>query len=1274
MTRHAHRHARSQAQAGHRMKLGSLMGLACVLVAGLFTPVGLVSGAPAAAVAATLVADAPVFDDPSTDAQVAPEAEVEWTTETLDPAELAEMEAAAEASGDTTQTGSQAGSEAVDAEVSPMSIPNPTSSTAVISVKVGGDRELGDSSDTGTVTGLKGVTLRLYTSSTGTGSTGLPAQGPLGTRLAHAWATCTSDADGDCNFIIPITSTTGSNGASQDSRFWVVQEAGTSPAGWYSNPSLRVGASDQSTERVWDYRFRTDTRLRAGETYLSTTPMPGTTLAQRNLIRDSDRGFMRNRVDGSPGNRSTTINDYESTFDYQHSTNVGRTTGVWNQSRVNPDLAGVCPTNIAFLVDTSGSLGETGMGSMRTLMNNFVDAMRGTNAHMAAFSFAQVSPSPGTNSYPTLLPVGTATQAATFKSQYSKWVSSGGTNWDSGFAAVANASEHYDLVIMLTDGNPTVLRNGSRVTDFDEQGNSTGFASFSDVDAGIFSANLLKSKQTSVVAVGIGSAFTATSMVNLRAVSGTTVNKDYMRAASFTDAQNFLVNLVSTTCQGSLGVQKMIVPESGNIADATPAPAGWEFSAMGSAGATVAAPSTKTTVDGGNGKVDFSITYGVSPRTGKVTVQETQQPGYEIVPVNGKNAVCTNVNTGTPVTVTNGGTAAKPGFTVDTKEKERVECKVYNTIQPTNPSACIPSNLYGVTSSGGVYVVPDSGGQTTRMNGWATLVAGWDTGSEGLNLPGFETVKFSVNGLAVTGDGTMYAYARFAHRVAGTNDYKRVSIKMLVKDPQPGSAWKWLDPSTTNPQVYRFSENADAFPIAGTIDPSTGKYVWGGYRDGYFVIYEIDLATGLSNVVGRVAVGNAITNQINGDIAFDPAGNLYVLSHVKADAVLTITTVAAADLAAGREANKDLSGSVAVPSLIPGSIATANAETTYSDQVNGIAVGSNGGLYISTPKEIHRIDPVTAGIISSVAFSNPNNENTTDLASCTGTPTTLTVQKDLRVTNPANHEFRLSVESEDKEITATVAMTPVTGSTVLYEKTGPTMVTTGDTFTLTETSSNLSQYDSVLSCHVDGISGAEGVVPVSGAATTAGSLQIPAHALGKNITCTFTNTLKTGSVSWQKVQKHGTSTPAEYSSLGGSEWKLVGPASAVSTEVSVTDCVGDTAAACVGAIDQDHRKGYFAVPGLAWGEYELIETKAPPGFQLDSMPHAFTIGEGAAGAITLDVDLGKIENRMMSIPGLPLTGGLGEQKFVIAALVLAALAFAGVALKVHRRRMDSRLK
>ena len=202
------------------------------------------------------------------------------------------------------------------------------------------------------------------------------------------------------------------------------------------------------------------------------------------------------------------------------------------------------------------------------------------------------------------------------------------------------------------------------------------------------------------------------------------------------------------------------------------------------------------------------------------------------------------------------------------------------------------------------------------------------------------------------------------------------------------------------------------------------------------------------------------------------------------------------------------------------------------------------------------------------------------------------------------------------------------------------------------------------------------------------------------------NTRKTGSVTWTKVSSDTNNSEP----LSGSEWTLKQTKTfswvdgvAKYTDVTsgatlgtVTDCVDgqNGVANCsiqTGAyVDLDSDSGKFKISGLVWGEYELVESKAPDGYDLDNTPHTFRIGPLEGGNIagnwyanthfntegtsayneqtTFTVNGGNIKNQ----PGviLPGTGGAGDYWIYAAALVAALIGVVavGMALKVRRRQ------
>ena len=202
----------------------------------------------------------------------------------------------------------------------------------------------------------------------------------------------------------------------------------------------------------------------------------------------------------------------------------------------------------------------------------------------------------------------------------------------------------------------------------------------------------------------------------------------------------------------------------------------------------------------------------------------------------------------------------------------------------------------------------------------------------------------------------------------------------------------------------------------------------------------------------------------------------------------------------------------------------------------------------------------------------------------------------------------------------------------------------------------------------------------------------------------ITNTRKAGTVKWTKTS----SDTANLDPLPGSEWTLKqtktfswvdGVAKYTATDQTlgtVADCVDgqNNVTSCSAQtgkyIDLNGVAGKLQISGLDWGEYELIESKAPDGYDLDTTPHTFRIGPLEGGTITGDwyasnnfnttgtsaynaetsftVSGGNIKNK----PGviLPATGGEGDSWIYATAMAVALISVvaACMALKVRRRQ------
>jgi hypothetical protein len=154
-------------------------------------------------------------------------------------------------------------------------------------------------------------------------------------------------------------------------------------------------------------------------------------------------------------------------------------------------------------------------------------------------------------------------------------------------------------------------------------------------------------------------------------------------------------------------------------------------------------------------------------------------------------------------------------------------------------------------------------------------------------------------------------------------------------------------------------------------------------------------------------------------------------------------------------------------------------------------------------------------------------------------------------------------------------------------------------------------------------------------------------------------TVHPSSLAWQKI---AAGTP-EVEFLAGSHWKLtpVGSDNSPTGEsIEVIDCEKDSADDCEGA-DSDPAAGKFLVTPLTDGRYELIETRAPSGYQLDPTPRYIeVVGSTAFGV--------PIENKQAEVPGLPLTGGLGASTIFMGSGILGALMLLGLLIQRRYQR------
>ncbi|MDQ2749519.1 MAG: SpaA isopeptide-forming pilin-related protein [Actinomycetota bacterium] len=430
--------------------------------------------------------------------------------------------------------------------------------------------------------------------------------------------TCTTNAAGTCTITVP-TGLTSSTRLAYD-----VSES-VAPAGWYLNPNLDYGSSTTGTPTA--YRFRTN-------------PLVSTTSVD---------------VPGA-------VNDAS----YNDAVSPGRPfTGLLSTSRNNPIAPTACGLKIALILDQSGSMSAgTKQADLKLAAKKVITTLTGTPSQMAIYTFAA-----GTGGSVPLTTLGSSAEAAPLTNFVNGLPTpSGGTNWDQGFAQAVTATKAYDLVVVLTDGNPTLDHTGS--------GNSST-TNFHNVDNGIYSANAIKNLGSRLVAIGIG---VNGGQDNLRAISGPTVNSDYYlgTTGNFDDV---FKSLATGNCEGTITVQKNIQDFRGNDITNSPAANGWNFAGtVSSPAANLTFPPTATV----NGATGFTQTTVTIPAGGTptVTITETLSAGYTFV-----GAVC-SVN-GTAATTAAAGNAGHPGVSFTAAAAAALACTFTNKQAPPTSSLAV---------------------------------------------------------------------------------------------------------------------------------------------------------------------------------------------------------------------------------------------------------------------------------------------------------------------------------------------------------------------------------------------------------------------------------------------------------------------------------------------------------------------------------------------------------------------------------------------------------
>ena len=498
---------------------------------------------------------------------------------------------------DAAQTVAAAAAPAAD--IGPMFVPpgDPGPGEAKLIVRAGGDRTgTGDTSTTATP--LAGATFDIFR---------VTEEPPVGETPDDVVLvdSCTTDATGECGAFVDLPGDLGGVDL-----FYAVQTG--APAGWVAPVQWGIGS---------DYIFATGAVDAAAP--------------------------VSDRIVELPGPFNDTVTDPS-----------------WPSVRPNPLAAPQCGLDMALIMDLSNSVTETDalLDQYKDAANGFVEALVGTPSQVALYTFATSAPAAGsTNGGMPLTSVATAAGAAELTTHIDGYAQptagNGGTNWDRGLHQVAESSENYDVVLFVTDGQPTFHR--------DRQGPGD-VSTIAEVNEAILSANAVKATGSQLILVGIGpEAFLPGADIRIPLISGPTEDVDFYRA-DYDELATTLEEIATANCAGTLTVVKEVEEADGDIVAGG---AGWTFTTD-----TPDVTPVSATTDASSA-VNFDVGFPGTSLAQAVTVTETPQDGYELEQVGGQNAVCTSTVTGAPVPVTDSGLL---GFTVDVEADDIVTCTVRN--------------------------------------------------------------------------------------------------------------------------------------------------------------------------------------------------------------------------------------------------------------------------------------------------------------------------------------------------------------------------------------------------------------------------------------------------------------------------------------------------------------------------------------------------------------------------------------------------------------------
>jgi len=469
------------------------------------------------------------------------------------------------------------------------------------------------------------------------------------------------------------------------------------------------------------------------------------------------------------------------------------------------------------------------------------------------------------------------------------------------------------------------------------------------------------------------------------------------------------------------------------------------------AGTTVLASATTTGTATGiqAGQVNKAV---VQPGSA-YTIHESQTSGAGLGYANAYE--CTRGGT-----VIASGAGASGTITVPDEVGAEVVCTFTNTMQAAR-LFCDANHFYSVTAAGALEQGDIVSGSLAQVGSWTGVT--------------------SANGLGIGAGGNL-AYA--LDRSTDGSD-----VASILKWT-PGAGFQKL--ATSAYTTVAGGATVEGSIVAGAIDLSTGRYLFGKFVNSQFYIWSFNEANPTATrfaFVGAFPTGSAPNG--NGDMAFDARGNLYVVGAALVGSTnsATIYTVSAEALAAASGGTLAVSTSSTKP--------TTGTDAAFAN-INGIAFSPRGTVYLSNAGSAYEFDSTTW---ARVPGTSRVPVNSVDLAGCSSPPT-LTVLKNVVGRQAVSDQFTLTAASGTPLTTIATATTTGAASGRQLAQIGPFPTAAGSTITISESmaagsASAISAYTALYDCWSDG-------VRLSAGTSTTGTVTMP-DRLNANVTCTFFN-------------------------------------------------------------------------------------------------------------------------------------------------------------------------